>query len=174
MCPKSQGQASCAGCERWFCIKHLLEHRQELSKELDKCALERDQLHAHLIADDHDRQHPLFTRIDRWEARSIETIQQVAEQVRSQLRDSLCQSKKRIEEALRPITHELKENRKTDEYTERELQRWISQLNDIKEQLQNSQMVELMHDEDERSSYNIRLIQLRVCQTWKGKRDQCE
>ena len=50
-CPKSQGQATCGGCEQWFCIKHLLEHRDELSEQLSECILERDQLKASLTAD---------------------------------------------------------------------------------------------------------------------------
>ena len=64
-CQKRQGHATCGGCERWFCMKHLLEHRQDLSRQMDECILERDQLQANLTTDDNDQQHLLLTRVDR-------------------------------------------------------------------------------------------------------------
>ena len=173
-CQKSQGQVICGGCDRWLCIKHLLEHRQELEKELEKCVHQRNQLQASLIADTHDRQDDLLTRVDRWEAQSIERIKQVAKQVRSQLSKSLSRSKRSIGEALHPVTTEMEEGRKTDDYNENELKRWEALLKELKEQLEQAPMVELMHDEDERSSSHIPLIHLQIPQKQKGKRNQCE
>ena len=168
-CPKSQGHVSCGGCEQWFCITHLLEHRQDLADQLEGCVLERDQLQENLLADDNVRRCHLMTCVDRWEAKSIERIQQVAEKVRSQLRNSLSRSKRHIDEALRPITADLEEKKQTKDYTEMELTRWTSQLKVLKEQLENAPMVEMAQDADERPSYIIPLIQLRSIEGTKGK-----
>ena len=54
-CEKSQGQVTCGECGQCFCVKHLLEHRQDLSGELEKCIIERDQLQENLDADENDR-----------------------------------------------------------------------------------------------------------------------
>ena len=70
-CPKGRAQTMCSGCQRWFCLKHLLEHRQELSREMDYLSQQHDELHQDLISTNDD-QHPLFIRIHKWEQRSIE------------------------------------------------------------------------------------------------------
>ena len=173
-CPKSQGHATCGGCEKWFCIKHLVEHRQELSEQLSECILERDQLQANLTADDSDRQHPLLIRIDRWEAKSIERIKQVANEVRSQLKMLVSRSERRVEEALRPLTAELEENQRNGDYTELELTRWMRRLNELKEQLEKASMLEMTYDEDEQASNTLPLIQLRTPTGVKGNKELCE
>ena len=161
-CPKNQGHVTCGGCEQWFCIKHLLEHRQELSHQLTEHILERDQLQANLTADGSARPHLLLTRVDRWEAKSIERIKRVAQQVRTELEGILSRSRRTIEELLRPITAELEENQRTDNYTELELTRWMRQLKELKEQLEKPPSVEMMDDEDDQPPTIIPLIQLQT------------
>ena len=58
-------------------MKHLPQHRQELSQWMDALTLEHDELHQ--ILTDQTRQPGLsfLPRVDRWESRSIEKIKQV-------------------------------------------------------------------------------------------------
>ena len=64
----------CGGCGQWFCRQHFNEHHQDLSGRMDEVTVEYDQLQHDLIADDNDRQHPLLTRVDRWERDAIARI----------------------------------------------------------------------------------------------------
>ena len=93
----------------------------------------------------------------------------MAQQVRSQLKKTLSRSKRSIEESLRPITAELEENQRTDDYAEVELKRWMSQLKQLKNQLEKAPTVDLMQDEDEGSATHLPLIQFRVIEETKGK-----
>ena len=136
-CPKGEGQVICGGCQHWFCIKHLLDHRQEFSQQMDQLTLEHDQLQQNLTANDNDRSNPLISRVDRWETKSIQKIKQIADEVRQQLRNSLGQSKKKVERSLRTITHELQENRQREAFAEIHLAKWMTQLKDLKNNWNN-------------------------------------
>ena len=174
-CEKGTGQALCDGCERWFCVKHFLDHRQELSQQLDALLLERDQLQQHLCTEsDAPERHPLLTRVDQWEAKSIARIKQVANTVRSQLTAPLARTRRVVQYSLRPITAELKKNQGTEDFNEIDLRKWLSQLKELREQLDKPVMVELIDDEDEKSSTHIPLIHLRIKQTSTGKTSGCE
>ena len=79
-------------------------------------------------------------------------------------------SKRHVEEALRPITAELEDDQRTDNYIELDLARWMSQL----KQLAKPPMVEMIHDRDQGLSTHILLIQLRIPQAMKGEGAMCE
>ena len=131
-------------------------------------SFEHDQLKEKLMADGDGRPHPMISRVDHWESKPIERIKQVADGVRCQLQEILCQSKKDVERSLRPITNELREIRRMEDYTEIDLKRWMGQLNQLKEQLEKPPMVEMMR-ENEMSSTHIPLIEVRIVKRTKGK-----
>lgn len=168
-CSKGLGQALCGGCDRWFCVKHLNEHRQELNQEMDHLTVEHDQLQQNLLHNDDDRHHSLLTRIDRWESKAIEKIKQVANNIRQELKDSMEQSKKSIEDSLRQITRELQENRQSEAFTEIHLIEWTSQLKALTEEFTKPSMIDIKHDEDEASSTHLPLIRLKMTKKNKGK-----
>lgn len=167
-CSKGSGQVLCGGCEQWFCLKHLTEHRQELSQQMDALTLEHDQLHQNLDGETNDQQHPLIARIATWESKSIKQIKQVANDVRLTLRNSLNQVKRNIQESLSHITRELEESRQMETYTELDLSKWMDQLKELREQLEKPSTIKMKHDEDKESSTHISLIQLRILQQRKG------
>jgi uncharacterized UBP type Zn finger protein len=43
-CSKGGGIAMCNGCQQSFCIKHFVEHRQELSQQMEDIGQEHDLL----------------------------------------------------------------------------------------------------------------------------------
>lgn len=167
-CPKGPGQVMCDGCQQYFCLKHLLEHRQQLSQQIDDLTLDHDQLKQNLLLNHDDKQHPLIKRVDRWEAKSIHKIKQIADEVRLQLRESLDHSKKNIGESLYRITDELRESRQTEAFTEVDLAKWMNQLQRVKDQLENPPKINITHDDDEATSTHLPLIQLSTEQQ-KGK-----
>ena len=169
-CPKDLGQVLCGGCGQWFCWKHLSEHRQDVIRQMDDLVPEYDQLQKHLNGDATDfQQHPFMNRVDRWESKSIERIRQIANEVRSRLRESLARTKINVRHSLKDITEELKKHREMETFTEIELQQWMSQLRELKEELDKPPTIELIGDEAEPSSTHLPLIQLRTIQRRKGK-----
>lgn len=66
-CPKGQGQVVCDGCQQCFCITHLLEHRKELSQQMEKISHHHDEIQQTLLGEDSVQEHPLFRRVDQWE-----------------------------------------------------------------------------------------------------------
>ena len=159
-CPERRSQAMCGGCEQWFCRQHFLEHHKDLSRQMDDLTVEHGQLQQNLIADHDDRRHPLFTRIDRWESDVIQRIKRVANEVRDQLRDLLRRSKRRVEASLRSIKDELQEERQMQNYTEIDLTRWMTQLRELRQQLDGSSTIELKNDQVPATSADIPLIKL--------------
>ena len=84
---KAAGIFRCEGCLQVFCRKHLNEHRDLLSHQLDEIVIEHDTLRQ-MIDDKTDQQkysHPFLKQIDEWERDSIVKIQQIAEEARQQL-----------------------------------------------------------------------------------------
>ena len=161
-CPKGQSQAMCAGCGQWFCRKHFNEHHTELLPRMDELTVEYDQLQHDLIADDIHRPHPLLACVDRWESDAIVRIRQVANEVRQQLRNVSCRSKRHVEESLRPIGNEMQEKRQTENYTEIDLTRWMTQLKELRRQLDGPSTMQMKNDQVPASSADIPLIKLSV------------
>jgi len=86
---KGVGIFKCEGCAQVFCRKHVIEHRDILSHQLDEIVLEYDILQQ-TIGEYKDKQnhgHPLIKQIDKWERDSIEKIQKTADEARQQVND---------------------------------------------------------------------------------------
>ena len=91
----------------------------------------------------------LFIHINKWEQRSIERIQQVADEVRENVKEHLNTNKGKLERSLNEITTELRSSRDNEDYTEIELQRWLNQLKELRQQLFQPSTIELNHDGDD-------------------------
>lgn len=172
-CQLVKGLVLCGGCQGWFCVKHLLEHRVELNELMTGLTHEHDQLEHSLAQNDNANhsQHSLLNQIDQWELKSIERIKEVANKARQQLKNSVNRSKRNVGKLLRPITNEMQESRQMENYTEIDLARWTNQLKQLKEKLHNSPNVEIKHQDDQTASNQIPLIQLLVHDHDAGKRE---
>jgi uncharacterized Fe-S cluster-containing radical SAM superfamily protein len=86
---KGIGIFRCEGCLQVFCRKHLNEHRDLLSHQLDEIVLEHDSLQQSIVEnkETQNNQHPVLRQIDKWEKDSIRKIQQLAEEARQQLKE---------------------------------------------------------------------------------------
>ena len=147
-CPKGRAQTICSGCQQWLCLKHFTEHRQELGHEMDHLTQQHDEIHQDLISTSDD-QHPLFICINKWEQRSIERIRQVANEVRQNVEEHLNTNKMKLKRSLNEITVELRSSRENEDYTEIELQRWLNQLKEIRQQLFEPSTIKINHDGDD-------------------------
>ena len=157
-CQSGVAQILCAGCEQWLCLKHLLEHRKELNKEMDRLTDEHNGFYQRLTNNTDDA-HPFFTRINAWEEKSIERIRQAAQEVRVDLRKYLERTKVRLRISLSKVTKELQASRKANAYTEIDLKAWLNRLRELQQQLNKPTMIDLVHDQEE-TPKRIRMIEL--------------
>jgi uncharacterized UBP type Zn finger protein len=84
---KGVGIFKCEGCAQAFCRKHVIEHRDKLSHQLDEIVLEYDVLQQTIVENQEksNHSHPVIKQIDQWERNAIEKIQQTAEEARQEV-----------------------------------------------------------------------------------------
>ncbi|CAF1103711.1 unnamed protein product [Adineta ricciae] len=143
-CDKGAGVTTCDGCQQTFCIKHIIEHRQELTGQLDNVGHEHDLFRQDLMHE--TSAHPLLVRIDEWERESITKIQVTAETARADLRLLLEQNKTQLKESMDKITKEMQAGRELDDFTEIDLLRWTEELKHLRELLDAELHVRLIED----------------------------
>jgi hypothetical protein len=154
-CDKGGGIFTCDGCHQSFCRKHSEEHRQELTIQMDSLGQEHDILQRDINREANP--HPLLSRIDMWERESINKIQQVANQARADLNRLINQKKQELKTTVGRLTNEIQFSRESEDYTELDLKNWINQLNELREDLEQSMNTYLVDEDDQRSV--IRLSQ---------------
>lgn len=133
-CNKGGGVATCGGCQQWFCTKHFVEHRQELTTQIDNLGQEHDLLQRDLIED--HRKHPLLSYINNWEQKAIETIQNAAKKARSDLEKYVGENKKDLKVSLEQVSSAIKLCRESEDFTELELNKWFEQIKEIRNVLE--------------------------------------
>ncbi len=103
---KAAGIFRCEGCLNVFCRKHLNEHRDLLSHQLDEIVLEHDTLQQTIVENQskQNNQHPILKEIDQWEKNSIMKIQQLAEEARQQVKSSTSSQTGNLEEKMRSFS----------------------------------------------------------------------
>lgn len=86
---KATGIFKCEGCGQVFCRKHVIEHRDVLSQQLDEIVFEYDSLQQTMTEAKENlnrkQNNPLINQIDKWEEDSIEKIRQMAKEARNEV-----------------------------------------------------------------------------------------
>ncbi|CAF3829410.1 unnamed protein product [Rotaria sp. Silwood1] len=154
-CDKGGGVATCGGCQQWFCVKHFNEHRQELAIGMDNLGEEHDLLQRDLTQG--NAMHDLVSYVNDWEQKSITKIQAVAEQARIDIQKYLDHKKQQLKTSLNQVANELKSSRQSDGYTEIDLKKWMEQVKQIREMLENPSTIRIIDSNDVQSI--IHLIQ---------------
>jgi hypothetical protein len=155
MCNKSGGIMTCDGCQQTFCGKHVIEHRQQLTNQLDGIMQEHDLLQQELTQPSDE--HLLLQTIDKWERESITKINVAAEAARADLRQTIEKSKQQLSKAYHDIAVNLRSSREADDFSEYNLSQWLQQLEELKLQTKSSSSVQVI--EDERSVIHLITIQ---------------
>jgi len=155
-CDKGAGTAMCYGCEQAFCTKHFIEHRQELSQQMDNIGQEHDVLRRDLTNE--QATHPLLARINQWEQESITKIQTAAKSARSDLQQLLNRAKNNLKTSVSEMTEKLQSSRDSDDYTELDIKKWTNQLQEFRKMLDNPTTVNIDFENDTRSV--VRLIKV--------------
>jgi hypothetical protein len=140
-CSKGGGIAMCNGCQQSFCIKHFVEHRQELSQLMDDIGQEHDLLRRDMNYEKSTQS--LLTRIDQWEQESIKKIQATANKARIDLQQLLDQTKNELKMSVNRLTEELRTCRESDDYTEIDIKKWTEQLKELRQMIENPSSINI-------------------------------
>ncbi|CAF1175802.1 unnamed protein product [Adineta ricciae] len=157
-CGKSAGLFNCEGCGQTFCMKHVIEHRQTLSHQLEEIVIEHDTLQETLL-NDKDQELLLFKHIDKWERKSTETIKRIAQDTRQELLEFTNMCKKNIAQELNNLAEQIKFARKEEDYFETDLRQWVLTLDRLKNQLLNtSSQSDIEEDRSKPIIYQIKRL----------------
>ncbi|CAF3791716.1 unnamed protein product [Rotaria sp. Silwood1] len=156
-CVKCQnGVATCTGCDKRFCLPHFTEHRQQLDKQMDEVVQEHNQLRD-ALSQQGNTSH-LLSRIDAWGQESIQKIKDTVNQARTDLQAFLDRTKHRLIDSLGKMTDQLKSNQESNMYTEKEIDGWMKQLEQLRQILEKPMNIDIVDDKDTRLS--IRMIKV--------------
>ncbi|CAF1609599.1 unnamed protein product [Adineta ricciae] len=134
---------SCHGCYHHFCNKHFIEHRNQLSKSLNLTIDKHDEILQDLNTridtaireqfENEDAQ-SLFRQINEWEDRTIVACRHIADEARMSIKQAFDQSRSNhaLSERLLYVAKELEEQQHTENFVERDLDRWLKLLEDLK------------------------------------------
>jgi hypothetical protein len=170
---------SCHGCRHHFCNKHFSEHRNQLSKNLNIIIHKHDEILQDLKIridqsireqfDNEDAQN-LFREINQWEDRTITACRHAAEEVRTAVKQAFDQSRTNgaLSERLLFVAKELEEQQHTENFVERDLDRWFKLLEELKQDINRpikypTSLAVETRDIDWKTS--LRLSQLENCNT---------
>ena len=83
---KKEQHQNVEGVLQDFCLKHLVQHHQELTKQLDEIEVQCDLFQQTIPQQTTDpHKHPLSQQINQWEEDSIQKIKHTAEEIRETL-----------------------------------------------------------------------------------------
>ena len=136
ICKKDTATLRCLGCLQDFCFKHVVEHQQQLNKQLDQIEQDRDLFQQALNQKTtNPLEHSLIQQVDRWEQDSIEKIKQTAQEIRQTLlvyvNEDIISAKEKVDQ----LTQQLKYSREEDSVTENLLSKWREDLEKLTQQM---------------------------------------
>lgn len=146
-CGKDKATMRCGGCLEEHCYKHLVEHRQELNKQLDEIEVNRDLFRQALTQQiEQPNSNHLIQQIDRWEEESTKIIQQTASEARQLILKSTNESIDQLEMKLNRLTHQLRQSHSEDDFNEIDLRRFQEELDRLTEELKEPSNIFLRED----------------------------
>jgi len=146
-CNKGKGIFKCEGCSQIFCPKHSIDHRNDLSKQLEEIEITYDIVQQTLIQQTEDpRQHPLLKKIDQWEKESIDKIHRAAEDVRNELLVSTAQHTTQVKQQLQQMSNDLRQGREENDFSEIDLRQWIEKLEELNNEVLNPNNITIRED----------------------------
>ncbi|CAF0936935.1 unnamed protein product [Adineta steineri] len=137
-CNKDKITYPCEGCSKYFCLTDLTEHRQILNEELSYVINDYDQFKEKINEQKQNPQnHLLIKQINLWEIKSIEKIQQKAQEYRELLIKSSQTCINDIEMKLNDLREKITQFQKEDEFHEINLDYLRTQLIEIAKEFNN-------------------------------------
>jgi len=138
-----RGSYRCDGCRRTFCDYHLSEHRQSLTQQFDNLTAEYSNIKEILALppsyESLTESTELINKIDQWEIDTSRQVKEIAEQTREKIRRrSNTIAAERFGPKFEQLTEQFQQTQRTNNFTELDIQRLTTQLNDLKIQVEGS------------------------------------
>ena len=147
ICEKEKVTYKCDGCSKRFCKQHLKDHENELELELDQIENERN-IFRQILSEqiEQPNKHHLIQQINQWEQRSIDKIQQTAEQNRQLIFKLMNKYFEKIEIDLNLLTDEIKEIQRESDFNEFNLIDLRNKLERLQQKSNNPENISLKED----------------------------
>ena len=158
-CSKNSiGLFTCAGCQKSFCVEHVVKHQQDLSLQLDIVGQEYDRFQQEL--DNKSTSHSILDDINKWEQDSIIKIQQAAESARSKFLQLDKNRNNALKISFYQINEQLKSARQEKNYSEIELSEWRKKLTNFRKEFITPLAVRTINDNNIPSIHLIKIEQI--------------
>ncbi|CAF1505112.1 unnamed protein product [Didymodactylos carnosus] len=125
------GILSCKGCQRNFCQGHMNEHRQELEGDFQRVLSDRDLLYQQIYSET-PTDPQAFDYISKWERKTIEKIEMIADQARRQVQDLLDEKRLKVKEKYDQISAELRQRKESSHFFEQDIEILRKTLEQVK------------------------------------------
>jgi hypothetical protein len=123
LCPEETsnnlGIANCIGCQDCFCFNHLIEHRQQLSTQIDQLTKRYLDINEKSFTQLDINQHSEY--IDKWECETIELIRRHTKCVKEKMISIFNKYKSELKQYHTILGKELDEKRERNVLIERDL-----------------------------------------------------
>ena len=147
ICNKGKGTFKCEGCSKIFCPKHSIDHRNQLSKQLEEIAVDHDLAYKRLIQQTQNlQQHLLIQQVNQWEHQAIEKIRHTADEARNGLLKGITEHTGEMKRKLQDLSEELRQGREDSDFLEGDLRGWIDKLEALKLELLNPVNITVRED----------------------------
>lgn len=158
-CRKNGDVFTCRGCRQAFCAKHVDEHREKLSKEVEILAEEHELLRREINRESEAQL--LLSVVNVWEQESVAKITLAAETARNNIQQWIDRNNIEVKIPFERITNELRACQQADDYTETDLKRWIQQLEEYRNKMEKLPIINTIDDTDTGTIHILKLIEGR-------------
>ena len=147
----------CKGCQCYFCVTCIVQHRQELAAQITNVVREHESLRQQL--DQKCDAHTTLKHIDEWEQVSMAKIQASATAARAEVQRWADRKKSQAKPLIDKVAEELDSCRKSNEFPESDVDRWIEQLTELREVMENRSNIDVGNATE--ATAILHLIQVR-------------
>ena len=147
----------CNGCQHYFCASCIVQHREQQAAQITNVGREYDSLRQEL--EQKYNVHAVLTYVNEWEQGSIQKIQASAAAARVHGEEWTERKRSQTKPMVDRIGEELVLCRKSNQYPEKDLERWIERLADLREAMENWSTMGIVNETEATSI--IHLIKAR-------------
>ncbi len=133
-CKDNIGSFNCEGCKEIFCIKHCMEHRQELGNKFEQLMTEHNDIIQQIQEKEPQNESSktnLLDRIDQWENTMIKKVHERAEQIRQRFTELINNENKLVVDNMQALTDEIRRRHEKQDFLEHDIERIRGSINQI-------------------------------------------
>ena len=140
-CSRPSASIHCIGCDKYFCNRDFVGHRNVLSGEIEKIVENRNQVQEAInnsIQPGNAQHSPVIAEIDKWEKTIIKKVKDVAAKTRERAIQLLTSNQTKIQTEFKKFSQELAALRESEDFIEPDLDRLNQMINQFKLDIKQS------------------------------------